>query len=771
MIAFAMALLTAVFFVVLNKKRHEAEMLRRQAANDAYGPGERPTDLWVPVDLTFESRVNPEVQVVMCRLSGQALLEHSLNPSELPMFRDLMGRHCGPAALRTVSLEKAFKAAETDAARKGKSLPDPAGFVFHESRVGSTLIANMLAAVPRFLVWTESKPPATALLYCPQCPAEQRLEILRKVMRLMCSSSFHTACFFKFQSATTPAMATVLAAFPKTPYVFLFRNPVQTLMSHMRNVRAVGGAPCLRSKQHPPPEVTSIFAEASGRKIREASPPEYCAAHLAYLCTSAEAVLMKEDSHRGMALDYSSLPGLFVDHVVSGHFGIKLGHSAKSRMLSASEAYSKSRSSTVKWQDDSKRKEDAANAAVQEAAKTILQPSFERLLQRAAKDMAHAKNYSGTIVTETGLSPQSAVSPKGWRMPQSQLVGGARPQWALFDRGEVSSTGESVPFEAVDCPDVPPRDYPRHYPILNVTSNWPPDDTRVPAKHFGSLCRFNYETELDKCFAYRDAEKPFVVYNVPEVEETVAKWSDLRYLSQRLGDKRYRTEHSLNNHFMYWGNFRPQKPGVHHPRVRNRDGTAWSPPTDIQKLTFDDFMHLALEGEEFDKRLDSEYFYFRVGDAEAPFIRDEDLTIFNGDVNLFMKDPNGQRGIHCRFGMRSVIAESHYDSTRNFVAQIGGARRWIMSRPEECKRMYLYPMDHPSGRHSEVDWSDPDVKQFPGFKKLQALDVVLHAGEVLYVPAYWFHYIVSLGVNYQCNSRSGKSKVGAKAIKDCGFAV
>jgi hypothetical protein len=32
-------------------------------------------------------------------------------------------------------------------------------------------------------------------------------------------------------------------------------------------------------------------------------------------------------------------------------------------------------------------------------------------------------------------------------------------------------------------------------------------------------------------------------------------------------------------------------------------------------------------------------------------------------------------GINCRFGMRGVIAEAHYDGRRNFVAMIRGRKR------------------------------------------------------------------------------------------------
>jgi hypothetical protein len=55
------------------------------------------------------------------------------------------------------------------------------------------------------------------------------------------------------------------------------------------------------------------------------------------------------------------------------------------------------------------------------------------------------------------------------------------------------------------------------------------------------------------------------------------------------------------------------------------------------------------------------------------------------------------------------------------------------------------------------------------FEQAQATQVVLRAGEVLYIPSFWFHYIVSLGTSMQCNSRSGRADIGMDPMKRCGF--
>jgi hypothetical protein len=64
------------------------------------------------------------------------------------------------------------------------------------------------------------------------------------------------------------------------------------------------------------------------------------------------------------------------------------------------------------------------------------------------------------------------------------------------------------------------------------------------------------------------------------------------------------------------------------------------------------------------------------------------------------------------------------------------------------------PQDGPSARHSGLDWSDPASVGRLG--AALGLEVVIEAGDALYVPALWFHYITSLTTNIQCNTRSGE---------------
>jgi ribosomal protein L16 Arg81 hydroxylase len=94
----------------------------------------------------------------------------------------------------------------------------------------------------------------------------------------------------------------------------------------------------------------------------------------------------------------------------------------------------------------------------------------------------------------------------------------------------------------------------------------------------------------------------------------------------------------------------------------------------------------------------------------------------------------------------------------------------MLASPNQCENMALYEKNHPSARHSQVNWSDPvDWENFPQFKQAMGNEVVLQAGDALYLPNNWFHHIISLELNFQCNTRSGRGPEYMQEIWDCGF--
>lgn len=153
----------------------------------------------------------------------------------------------------------------------------------------------------------------------------------------------------------------------------------------------------------------------------------------------------------------------------------------------------------------------------------------------------------------------------------------------------------------------------------------------------------------------------------------------------------------------------------------------------------------------------------------------DDMPFFDPrtyESQFYLIDPTDQRGINCRFGMRGVIAESHCDLSRNMIALLDGERRYIIGHPNTCSNLYLYPRGHPSGRHASFDWSNPtNWDLHPKFHDALHSEVVMKPGDVLYLPTAWFHYIVNLSTNIQCNIRSGISYENEAPLKECGFKL
>ena len=544
--------------------------------------------------------------------------------------------------------------------------------------------------------------------------------------------------------------------------------------------------------------------EALSSAVGTANPPReaWCAAHLHMLCSNAirayekYGVMKLQDGgsvQRGFLVNYESLPGV-VPRVLFPLFAVDPTERWLEAMKSTSTQYSKGRGGKAAvFTGDSEDKEQRATTNIQKYSKDILQPTFEKLLGYSAQSL------QSSLPELFASMPSRAGGDKDWGALKAIPATGSPVAQPFFARNRAaaaeeskdspellarhpgerhsdigdrfrrayepwvpfSNTHKSKPFDAIACPDEPAPGYPRAYSMVDMTNNWNTDNTEIPARHYDSLCHFDYQnaTELRRAHAYRAAEVPFVAYNIPQVDGVARKWNDLDYLHKKLGAKTYRTETSEDNHFMYW----------HNKQTKYlRNGKKWSPPTGLTQVTFEKWLELAVKGQ--NKTLeDRTHHYFRVSsDMDNKWLFNE-LPFFKPEPSLFIVEPKEQRGIHCRFGMRSVIAEAHFDGSRNAVVMLGGMRRWILTHPSQCQNMHMLPKDHPSGRHSDIDWSKPDTSKFPNFVKIMGNEVILQPGDFLYVPTYWIHYIVSLNVNFQCNTRSGKTSNYDKDIHKCGF--
>jgi hypothetical protein len=247
---------------------------------------------------------------------------------------------------------------------------------------------------------------------------------------------------------------------------------------------------------------------------------------------------------------------------------------------------------------------------------------------------------------------------------------------------------------------------------VQLLKHWPPsqslpnDETTA---HL-ALCVFDFRRDYIKALKYRKAEKPFVVRNDPRVAESVERWNDQQYRNALMGSDRvrHREERSPSLQFLYW------RPDVHVKQDRSSHNPVvpklpkdWKEPTELVQMTYSEWyreanarerqvasanMNFSIQHFDSSSNTIGPYYYFRVigcgetgpsGDCDridtSEYLFDE-LAFFQPQPQqLYLTDPRERRGIHCRFGMPGIIAENHFDSSRNAIVILGGQRRYILS--------------------------------------------------------------------------------------------
>lgn len=168
-----------------------------------------------------------------CRVAWQS---HKRDPSTTPMFRDVMNASPDCSATTSVDLAKLMpkiRAYDNDDDQGGVTQKKVhtlrlGGVVFHESRCGSTLVANLLQAAnpTAHRVYSESPPPVEVLKQGGRFDPALLSPLLRDVLELMSRSDDpdETTVFFKFQSISSRFLPVFTAAYPNTPWIFIHRG-------------------------------------------------------------------------------------------------------------------------------------------------------------------------------------------------------------------------------------------------------------------------------------------------------------------------------------------------------------------------------------------------------------------------------------------------------------------------------------------------------------------------------------------------------------------
>jgi hypothetical protein len=241
------------------------------------------------------------------------------------------------------------------------------------SRCGSTLVSRMLAALPENLVISEAG-PLDVLARAVSIPEPERAEWLRWMVSALGQkrSGLETRYFIKFDSVTVLALMFIRRVFPSVPWIFLYRNPTEVLVSHLREPSAALS----------PGVITDVeLIDKPLSEIVSMSPEDYAARAIGRICECACLGLQGAGiDATGMPVNYAQLPGA-VWGDIARHFGVSFTSDEIRQMRGVALFHAKRPRQRFEADEENKLRE--ASDSVRDAAERWVSPYY-RELERAA---------------------------------------------------------------------------------------------------------------------------------------------------------------------------------------------------------------------------------------------------------------------------------------------------------------------------------------------------------------------------------------------------
>jgi hypothetical protein len=98
---------------------------------------------------------------------------------------------------------------------------------------------------------------------------------------------------------------------------------------------------------------------------------------------------------------------------------------------------------------------------------------------------------------------------------------------------------------------------------------------------------------------------------------------------------------------------------------------------------------------------------------------------------------------------QGILAWLHYDGNgcHNLNVQVRGSKEVLLFHPNELPRLYPQTSDERPDMlsFSKVNVANPDFAAYPRFRDARAVRGTIGEGDVLFIPAFWFHSVRHLG--------------------------
>ena len=234
-------------------------------------------------------------------------------------------------------------------------------------------MAQMLAAVDRHMVVSEPEIVNDILLLADELLArEQRLNLLKLViggLGTLPNGADRSRFFIKFSSWNVLALSAIRALFPAVPWVFVYRDPIEVMVS------ALGSSTGWLRTKHDRGRLLR-FMGFSAEDAARLDDTEYSARVLGRFFESA---LEAPASERAL-LPYARMPEGVLE-VIEGHFRIDLSNAERAAIMAVS-AYDSKSGAGQRFRPDAESKRAQADARVHAASARWVDESYAALQAR-----------------------------------------------------------------------------------------------------------------------------------------------------------------------------------------------------------------------------------------------------------------------------------------------------------------------------------------------------------------------------------------------------
>ncbi|MET0844793.1 MAG: sulfotransferase family protein [Pseudomonas sp.] len=245
----------------------------------------------------------------------------------------------------------------------------PSAFIFHASRCGSTLISQMLAQLDSHIVISEP-PPLDALLRSGLPAAERRTAIAGLLSAYgQRRIGVEQRLVIKLDAWNIAELPLLRECFPDTPWLFVYRDPLEIAVSHMR-----------RPGMHMVPGM--LGASGLDDELPFDCREDFIARRLGRLLELGSAYCRE---FGGLAVNYSELPDAMAGRL-AGFFG--LDGLQRGQVFAVVGRHAKQPSAVFVGDGDEKRRE--ASALLRERVEHWARGPYEALVAKSCIDSTDA---------------------------------------------------------------------------------------------------------------------------------------------------------------------------------------------------------------------------------------------------------------------------------------------------------------------------------------------------------------------------------------------